>query len=296
MAVVENGKIIRGIAGFYYVYTHTGKVYECRAKGVFRNKNLKPLVGDMVSVEVTDEENAKGNVVDIYDRKSELVRPNVANADCALIVTSLANPDANLNLLDRFLIQMEWQNMPCIVCFNKIDIANRERAKELADIYSKVPYSSITISASTGEGIDELKKILNGKTTVIAGQSGAGKSTLVNLLQTDVVMQTGEISKKLGRGRHTTRHSELIAIDKDTFIVDTPGFSSIDMRDIEEGELQQYFPEILKANKDCFFRGCAHINEPQCAVKSAVLEGEIDNSRYDSYSALYSECKARKKY
>lgn len=290
------GRIIRAIAGFYYVYTSGDKTYECHAKGVFRNRNEKPLVGDEVLIQIIDEKDLIGNIVKLCPRHSSLIRPSVANADAALIVMSLSNPDANLNLLDRFLIQMEWQDMPCIICFNKIDIAKEEIAKSYRKIYEAVPYTTLTISAVTGEGIDDLKKLLEGKVTVIAGQSGAGKSTLVNSLQSEVIMETGEISKKLGRGKHTTRRAELIPINDNSFIVDTPGFSSIDMRDITEDELQSYFPEIRSHLGRCFYTGCAHINEPKCSVKDALLTKEIDENRYTSYKLLYDECKLRKKY
>lgn len=296
MSELVRGRIIRAIAGFYYVYTPGDCVYECHAKGVFRNRNEKPLVGDEVSIQIIDQTKLIGNIEKLHERHSSLIRPSVANADAALIVMSLTNPDANLNLLDRFLIQMEWQDMPCIICFNKIDIADRDMAQKYKSIYENVPYTTLSISAATGEGLDELKELLQDKVTVIAGQSGAGKSTLVNALQSDVVMETGEISKKLGRGRHTTRRSELIPLNDSSFIVDTPGFSSIDMRDITEEEMQDYFPEIRAHLGKCFYTGCAHINEPKCSVKDALLQGEIDNGRYTSYGLLYEECKNRKKY
>lgn len=296
MSRVKSGRIIRAISGFYYVYTQDDELYECHAKGINRYKKEKPLVGDMVEIEVLDEKEKEGSIVKLCERTSTLIRPAVANADAAMIVTSLNDPKANTNLLDRFLIQMEWQNMPCIVCFNKADIGDEKEIELLMSTYAKVPYKTIAISAKTGEGLDKLHEILEGKITVVAGQSGAGKSTLVNALQTDVVMETGEISKKLGRGRHTTRRAELIPVNPNTFIVDTPGFSSIDMQDIEEQELQDYFPEIKERYLDCFYTGCAHINEPKCAVKDALAEGNISQSRYDSYISLYDLCKNRRKY
>lgn len=290
------GRIIRGISGFYYVYTEDGRMIETHAKGINRYKNIKPLVGDEVLISITHEKDGEGSIDEILDRKSELIRPAVANADMALIVMSLNNPKANTNLLDRFLLQMEWQDMPCTICFNKSDIAEIYEIEKLLDVYRKVPYDTMVVSAKTGEGLNELRSFLNGKTTVIAGQSGAGKSTLVNALQSEIVMETGEISKKLGRGRHTTRRAELIPLDYNSFIVDTPGFSSIDTREISEYELQDYFPEIAKRYPDCRFTGCAHINEPGCEIKAALDSGEISKSRYESYLMLYNECKSRKKY
>lgn len=296
MADLIYGRIIRAISGFYYVYTEDGQLISTHARGINRHKNLKPLVGDEVGIVITHEKDAEGSIEEVLQRKSQLIRPAVANADQALIVMSLEDPKANPGLLDRFLVQMQWQDMPTTICFNKCDIASDDEKDRLFDIYSKTPYHCICISAKKGIGLDELDAVLKGKITVVAGQSGAGKSTLVNSLQTGIVMETGEISKKLGRGKHTTRRAELIPIGTDSFIVDTPGFSSIDMRDIEPTELMGYFPEFIKRRDYCRFSGCVHVNEPDCQIKDDVAKGLISESRYESYLNMYDECKNRKRY
>lgn len=293
------GRIIRGIAGFYYVYVSGQGVFECKAKGVFRNKNEKPLVGDFVrlhSLTDTEKDNV-GSIDEILPRRSELIRPSVANVDQALVIFSAANPEPNLNLLDRFLCEMQRQKVKSIVCFNKTDLITKDRACELKAIYESAGYSVLMVSAIEGS-LDRLLSVLKGKVTTVAGPSGAGKSSLVNLLQGEIEMETGEISKKLGRGRHTTRRAELIAIENmpDSFIVDTPGFSSISVMAQEALEVQYLFPEIHIHEEKCFFQGCAHIHEPDCGVKDALQQGLISQSRYDNYCSFYEEVKARRKY
>ena len=230
------GKIIKGIAGFYYVQTKTG-LYECKAKGSFRNRKLKPMVGDQVEISVLDEENKKGNMDEILERKNFLIRPAVANVDQTLLIFAAAKPDPNLNLLDRFLIMMEQKNIPVILVFNKIDAAEAEKLEELAGIYEKCGYEVLRVSALQEEGISGIKEVLRGKTSTVAGPSGVGKSSIINLLQSQIQMETGTISEKIERGKHTTRHSELIAIAEDTYIFDTPGFSSLYVTDMEKEEL-----------------------------------------------------------
>lgn len=297
------GKIIKGIAGFYYVHvgglqTPHGQdaVYECKAKGVFRKDKKKPLVGDDVELTVLDEEKKLGNITTILQRHSELIRPAVANVDQALVIFSIVKPQPNFNLLDRFLIMMSQQNIPCIICFNKLDIDADMEGLKYQEIYKKCGYQTILVSADTGENIDCLKGMLKGKTTTVAGPSGVGKSSLVNCLQSGIVMETGAISAKIERGRHTTRHSELIAIDTDTYILDTPGFSSLGLFDLEKEELAVHYPEFAEHEKYCKFGGCAHISEPVCGIRDAVEEGEISVLRYENYCQLYTELKDRKKY
>lgn len=219
------GKIIKGIAGFYYVQTED-KLYECKAKGIFRNKKMKPLVGDNVEIDILDEEDQEGNITKIYERSNELIRPAVANVNQALIIFAAKNPKPNYNLLDRFLMMMEKQEVPVIVCFNKVDLAKEQDLTLLEKVYENCGHIVKFISVKKEEGIDEIRKLIHGKTTVLAGPSGVGKSSLMNLLQPEAQMETGEVSEKIKRGRHTTRHSELIRIEKDTFVLDTPGFSS----------------------------------------------------------------------
>lgn len=288
------GKIIKGIAGFYYVQTKDG-VYECKAKGSFRNRKLKPFVGDNVEITVLDEENKKGNMEEILERKNFLIRPAVANVDQTLVIFAAAKPDPNLNLLDRFLIMMEQKDVPVILVFNKTDVAKSDKLEEYAGIYEKCGYQVLRVSALQEEGISEIKEILKGKTSTVAGPSGVGKSSIINLLQSDIHMETGNISEKIERGKHTTRHSELITIAEDTYIFDTPGFSSLYVTDMEKEELKNYFPEFAPYEDECKFLGCVHVNEPVCGVKEALKNGKISPSRYENYKFLYEELKENEK-
>lgn len=238
------GKIMKGIAGFYYVGVVESGVYECKAKGIFRKDKIKPLVGDDVEIEVLNEEEKLGNIVKILPRRSELIRPAVANIDQALVIFAAREPKPNLSLLDRFLVIMEKQDVPVIICFNKQDLCDEEEVGRLKEIYEACGYPVVLASAKQGEGIEEIKSRLRGKMTTVAGPSGVGKSSLTNLLQNEVQMETGEISKKLGRGRHTTRHSQIIQIEEDTWLYDTPGFTSFYVEEIEKEELRFYFRQF----------------------------------------------------
>lgn len=290
------GKIIKGIAGFYYVHVQEKGIYECKAKGVFRKDKKKPLVGDDVLIQVLNEEEYLGNIQDILPRKSEIIRPAVANIDQALVIFSIVKPQPNFNLLDRFLIMMEQQHIPCIICFNKADIDEENYGKEYERIYGSCGYQTLCVSAKEGLGIDALKEILKGKTTTVAGPSGVGKSSIINELQAAVTMETGSISLKIERGKHTTRHSELIAMEDNTYILDTPGFSSLGLFDMEKEDLAGFYPEFAKYECYCKFGGCAHISEPVCGIRDAVEEGDIPKLRYDNYKLLYEELRGRKKY
>lgn len=290
------GKIIKGIAGFYYIYAEDGNVYECKAKGIFRKDNFKPLVGDNVEITVLNEEEKEGSVTSILPRRNSLIRPAVANVDQAFLIFAMENPKPNFLLLDRFLIMMEQQKIPVVICFNKKDVGEKKEMEKLYEIYTGCGYRVVLSSTYEGEGMDEIHEILKGKTTVVAGPSGVGKSSITNCMQGEVQMETGEISKKLKRGKHTTRHSQVIPVEKNTFLVDTPGFSSLYLTDMKEEELRDYFPEFVMYEPQCRFQGCMHIHEPGCAVKKALSEGKISQQRYDNYLALYEELKEKRRY
>ena len=290
------GKIIKGIAGFYYVHDGISNVYECKAKGVFRNKKIKPLVGDNVEFTILDENEQTGNIVDILKRDNELIRPAVANIDQAMIVFAVTDPEPNLNLLDRFLVTMEAQDIPVVICFNKQDLATQEEADKLVSIYEAAGYEVHLTNAKSGEGIEEIRGILRGKTTALAGPSGVGKSSITNEIQPEAAMETGSISEKIKRGKHTTRHSELFFVEAETFVMDTPGFSSMFVENTKPEELQQYFPEFDEFVPDCRFLGCVHIGERECGVKDAVKDGKISSSRYENYRLIYEELKNKRRY
>lgn len=290
------GKIIKGIAGFYYVHDGHSKTYACKAKGIFRNRKIKPLVGDDVEFTVLDEADMEGNIDTILPRRNALIRPAVSNVDQALVVFSITHPEPNLNLLDRFLVMMESQEVPVTICFNKIDLSGDEVMDRYRDIYEKAEYPVIFTSTYDQEGIEEIRSLLRGKTTVLAGPSGVGKSSLTNLIQPDAGMETGGISEKIQRGKHTTRHAELFYVEENTYLLDTPGFSSMFIADMEEQDLKNYFPEFAAYEEECRFLGCVHIGEPVCGVKAAVADGKISGSRYENYRLLYQELKDKRRY
>lgn len=288
------GRIVKGIAGFYYIHTGEHGLYECKAKGVFRNKKIKPLVGDKVEIDVINEEKKIGNIISVEERENCLIRPAVANVDQAVVIFAAAKPAPNLNLLDRFLVTMEQYGVETVICFNKCDLVSEEEKQKLRDIYEE-SYRVIFTSAREGIGMDELHQLLEQKTTVLAGPSGVGKSTTINLLIPDANMETGQISEKIERGKHTTRHSELFRVRENTYIMDTPGFTSLYVTDLEKEELHFYFPEFSPYEGTCRFQGCVHVHEPDCMVQKAVEEGKIPKSRYDNYVLFYEELKEKKR-
>lgn len=290
------GKIIKGIGGFYYVHAEDGCQYECKAKGKFRKDKKKPLVGDMVEIQCLDEKEKLGTIQELLPRKNSLIRPAVANVDQALVVFAATSPEPNLNLLDRFLVTMESQQIPVIICFNKTDLASEKDVLRLKQIYEPTGYEVHLISVEEKKGLETIQSIIEEKTTVLAGPSGVGKSSLVNWLHPDANMETGQISKKIQRGRHTTRHSEFFSIGKNTYLLDTPGFSSVFIDHYEPEKLKECFPEFSKYEQECKFIGCVHVGETVCAVKQAVKDGLIHSSRYENYVLFYQECKQRKRY
>ena len=257
------GKIVKGISGFYYVHVAESGIYECKAKGIFRNQKIKPLVGDNVEIAVLNEEEKIGNVEKILPRKNELIRPAVSNIDLALLIFAAVSPKPNFNLLDRFLIMMRYQGVPVTICFNKADIAAGEQLAELKEIYAGCGSRVLFTSAKKEEGIDLLREELRGKTAAVAGPSGVGKSSLINLLQPEASMETGAISRKIERGRHTTRHSEIIPVEPGTYIMDTPGFSSLSIPGFEKEDLSDCYPEFVPLAPYCRFAGCSPLSEEE---------------------------------
>lgn len=289
------GKIVKGIGGFYYVKSD-GDVYECRARGIFRKQDIVPMVGDDVKIRLTKEDKTTGYVEEILERRNELFRPPVSNVDQAVIVFALKSPDPNLWLLDKFLILAEEQEIEITICFNKIDLVSGEEKMEYNRVYEKAGYKVLNTSTETGEGVESLREVLAGKTTVFAGPSGVGKSTLLNAVQPDLKLQTGAVSEKTSRGKHTTRHVELMSLELGGYVLDTPGFSSLELDFLTEENLEVYFPEIYRQSEGCRFRGCRHNKEPGCAVKIAVEQGEISEKRYENYLFFLQEIMERRKY
>ncbi len=289
-----NGIIIKGIGGFYYVRTESNTV-ECRARGVFREENLTPLVGDKVRIRISEEDNT-GYIEEIYPRTSQLLRPPVANITQAIIVMSIKKPDINTWLLDRFLIMAEHEDLKIIICINKYDLMP-EKALELKETYENIGYKVIATSVVAGIGIDELMDELNDNISVFAGPSGAGKSSLLNAINENFKLETGSVSAKTKRGKHTTRHVELLELHENAFVLDSPGFSSLNIDFIhEEAQLKNYFREIYIYGDKCRFMSCLHGNEPDCEVKKQVKEGNISKERYENYLLFLEEIKNIRRY
>lgn len=282
------GTIVKGIAGFYYVKVNE-TIYECKAKGVFRNINITPYVGDKVEIVLLDEEN-RGNIVKILPRRNCMIRPPASNIDQAVIVFSIKNPNPNLQLLDRFLVLAEEQQLDIIICINKIDLEEDENAcKDLEFVYKKAGYKTILTSTVSDIGILDLKEALANKTTIFAGPSGVGKSSLLNSVNPSLKLETGKISEKIKRGKHTTRHVELLSLDNGGYVLDTPGFSSLSLTHMDSVKLQDYYREFIPYNNSCKFVPCSHIHEPECKIKEMVEKGHIDMERYERYIKLYNE-------
>ena len=290
------GKIIKGIAGFYYVHVPGMGVYECRAKGIFRNIGIKPLVGDMTEIDILAEDPKEGNIRAVLPRENTLIRPACANVDQAMVIFAMRDPEPNFGLLDRFLLLMQQQGVDTVICFNKQDLASEDEISQIMADYGGCGCRLLCVSAQESQGMEELHEILEGKTTVVAGPSGVGKSSITNLVFPEAEMQTGSVSEKIRRGKHTTRHAQLFAVNEDTYIMDTPGFSTIWLTELEKEDVKLYFPEFLPYFRDCRFGGCNHIKEPDCAVKAALSEGKISRRRYDSYVNIYEEIAQQRRY
>lgn len=288
------GRIVKGIGGFYYVHTDEG-LYTCKAKGVFRLDGTRPLVGDLVDMDVVEPDDMVGNIVAIHDRSNELIRPNVANVDQTLIIFALVNPTPNFVTLDKMILQYKAQGVPVLICFNKEDLADDGPVAQILHDYRGCGCRLFVTSAKDREGIEELSDALDGRTTVVAGPSGVGKSSIINCLAGRDLMETGEISRKLSRGKHTTRHSEIIPIREGTYIIDTPGFGAFELFDITPEDLSDLYGEF-EDHKGCRFMPCSHTHEPDCAVKAAVKCGDISGMRYDNYVYIYNELSGLRRY
>jgi ribosome biogenesis GTPase len=291
---MPKGKIIKALSGFYYVQADS-LVYQCRGRGIFRKQNVTPLVGDLVEYESTSL--TDGTILAIEERQNELNRPPIANVDQALLIFSAVEPNFDPKLLDRFLVHIEARNIQPTICITKMDLADENVRKKMRDwqtIYEKIGYFVQLISSHTEEGLSELRSLLREKTTVIAGQSGVGKSSLVNALDVTLSIETNAISESLGRGKHTTRHVELLPIEGG-FVADTPGFSSLEFNELELENLDACFPEFAHLAGACKFRACTHRSEPGCAVKVGLENGEVAPSRYENYLIFFEEIASRKR-
>ncbi|WP_432665164.1 ribosome small subunit-dependent GTPase A [Wukongibacter baidiensis] len=284
---MRRGIIVKGIGGFYYI-KNSEDIYECKARGKFRNKKITPLVGDYVEFSF-DENTGQGVIEDICDRQVELIRPPVANVEQAIIVFALKNPDPNLRLLDKILVMSEYHHLKLKICVNKIDLDDNELLKDITEMYKDTGYEIIPCSTKKDIGIDRIKEVLKDKISVFAGPSGVGKSSILNKVQSGLELKTGELSTKIKRGKHTTRHSELLQLDFGGWVVDSPGFTSLTIDYIETEELSHLFPEFLGYNDDCKFANCLHINEPNCGVKDALKMGKINSNRYNNYIEFFKQ-------
>ena len=288
------GRIIKGIGGFYYIETEKG-LYECRARGIFRKNKITPLVGDFVKISVVDEDNKKGVVEEIQERKTELVRPPIANVNKALIVFAVKNPTPHLSLLDRVIVLAERENLEIVIILTKIDLDDDNTFEKIKNIYEPCGYKVIGVSNLENKNIDKVNEELKDNTVVFAGPSGVGKSSLLNQIDSNFQLKTGDVSDKIKRGKHTTRHAELFELKFGGMVADTPGFSSLTLDDIEDIDLKDYFIEF-EYYDDCKFGSrCIHQNEPNCAVKEAVENGEIPKERYESYIQLLNEIRQGKR-
>ncbi|MDF9842911.1 MULTISPECIES: ribosome small subunit-dependent GTPase A [unclassified Paenibacillus] len=299
---MPEGIIIKALSGYYYVKPlHDGNIVteeeavQCRGRGILKKKGTSPLVGDRIIYILT--ENGEGMVDEILPRESELIRPPVANVKLAVLLFSVREPDMNLNLLDKFLVHIEHSGLEPLIVLTKQDLAedDGQATAQVKDLYEKIGYEVLVTSSLDGSGSEELRTRLAGVISVFSGQSGVGKSTLLNRIVPNLELETGEISMRLGRGRHTTRHVELIDIGSGGFVADTPGFSQLDFLELGVEELSVCFREFASYAESCKFRGCSHLHEPGCKVIEAWQAGEIADSRYEHYKLFYNEMKDKKR-
>ncbi|WP_438446759.1 ribosome small subunit-dependent GTPase A [Gorillibacterium sp. sgz5001074] len=309
---MPEGLIVKALSGYYYVLPDEpvladevggfAGLVQCRARGIFKKRNISPLVGDRVEFERS--ENGEGTVTEICPRTSELIRPPVSNVEQAVLVFSMDEPALNLQLLDKFLVHIEYSGLEPVICFSKQDlIRNPEEGEKGAGadsesvyrLYETIGYKVLITSAKEGEGVEQVREVLKDRISVFSGQSGVGKSTLLNALMPHLVLETGEISMRLGRGRHTTRHVELIPLPEGGWVADTPGFSQLDFMEMEPEELGSTFREFVPLSEECRFRGCLHHKEPGCRVREAVAEGSVAATRYEHYLLFLEEMKDRKR-
>ena len=288
------GLIVKGIGGFYYVDTGN-EIIEAKGRGIFKKYGITLAVGDRVELEIIDETGKKGVINSIYPRKNQFIRPPIVNVDTFVVVFAASKPKPNLVLVDKFLVMAEMHGVEAVICINKSDLVSRDELDEYRNVYDGI-YPVIAVSARNGEGMDELKKAISGKTAAFAGPSGVGKSTITNALVPHANMETGSISEKTKRGRHTTRHAEIFKAEGGGRIFDTPGFTSFEIMEADEDSLMHYYPAIEHFSGDCYYDNCRHLKEPQCAVREAVNEGNIHKRRYESYAANMEEIKNRRKY
>lgn len=286
---MSKGIILKGIGGFYYVET-PDKIVECRARGIFRKNDIKPLPGDLVEIEELDD--GSGSVIKIFPRKNQFVRPPLANVDCLVMVAAVDNPKPDLKFIDKMLVIAESKGVKPVICLNKCDL--EVDYSRISDLYKHIGYTVIETSTINQKGIETLKSAISGKITAFAGFSGVGKSSLLNEIFGDLNLLTGDVSKKLNRGRHTTRHIELYKTENNSYIADTPGFSMLEVYDVEYDDLQKFFIEFGEFVHECKFSGCSHLGGKQCGVIRAVEDKKIPQSRYENYLELYNALKNSK--
>ena len=288
------GFIKKGIGGFYYVQTDQGLI-EAKGRGIFKKDGITLAVGDYVEIEIIDEIEKKGIIQSIHPRKNQFIRPPIVNVDIFVVVFAASRPKPNYALIDKFLVMAEMNNVEAVICINKCDAADETELADMKAIYENT-YPVVCVSGKTGEGINVLEKMISGCHAALAVQSGVGKSTILNTMIPHANMETGEISQKTKRGKHTTRHVEIFDVEGGGRVFDTPGFTSFEILEADEDTLQEYYPEIETYRGGCRYDNCRHIKEPGCAVREAVRDGRIHKRRYQSYEANIEEIRSKKKY